>query len=542
MICTHHTLRALTGSCHVCESNVPVSGTLLSLVSPTAQIKATGDAATIELSKRRLSHFLRAGWHVLEPNTPLEWHWHIECMCDHVQWMLEQWMGRRPQTTHNLVINVPPGSLKSRILSVYAPAWMWLPENCPSWGLLALSSIPSVAQRDARNTRELITSEWYRQSFNIQWDIRPDQDAIGDFGTTAGGSRQSQGLNAGVTGTRKDALFIDDPNDVKDISETKLNQVWGNWYAARNRLNDLRRAVRIGIQQRTHELDWTGRVLEKGDWEHLCIPMDYLPPDYVDSDGNVVKCACGKVHCDTTLGKNDPRIELGEVLHSVRNTPKVLKAEKLALGSLGTAGQLNQRPSTLGGNLFKLKHWRYFEKLPQDKKGNLHIDTCILTCDLQFKKEGTSRSAYIVLASKGARRFVIDVIAEKMGITESIATIKELYAKHKTPHGAPLIQKILIEDKANGPAVMDMLEGVLPGVVASQPNGDKMSRANAVLPQVEAGNVALLEGEPWHDEFKGECAGFPNATYDDIVDALSQGLIDLTDLTGLALARALCQY
>lgn len=488
-----------------------------------SEIAERGHKAKVERCKRSLYKFLIEGWHVLEPSVKLETHWHIKALCDHVQWMYEQWAGVREQTTQNLVINVPPGTLKSRIVSVYGPAWAWL--HWPGMSMLCLSSTPEVARRDADYNKELIESDWYRATFDIGWEIRHDANASGKFKTTAGGLRQSQGLNAKVTGVRCDVIIVDDPNDIKDISEVKLVAVARNWIAARNRMNDLRRGFRIIIQQRTHELDLTGVVLPKGNWEHLCIPMEYTE----------AICACGTKDCDTTLGKGDPRTEPGEVLQPERNTPEVLAGELAGLGSLDYAGQMNQRPTPEGGAMFKLDDWRYFDYLPRDKnrrvletgKGLMSVD-----CTFGEGKKGEKkrdRVAIVVIFPMGkVRRYVYPVLAKRMGIKDTIKAIKAIYEEfvdEKT--GAYMISKIAVEAKANGEAVIELLEDELPGVVPFVPKGDKVSRANACLPTVEAGNILVHRDGPFSEEFVNELAAFPNGAHDDFVDAFTQGITEM---------------
>lgn len=529
------------GACFICDDTPTVHRTVVT--SPTDQIREAGRRAGVERAKRSLAQFIQKAWHVLEPNTPLEWSWHIQCQADHIQWMLEQWMGRKENVCSDLIINVPPGSLKSLTLSVFAPAWMWLPCNAPHWSLMALSGSLDVVMRDARKMRRLITSDWYKESFNIPWQVSPDQNALTDFANTMGGVRHSQTSNSAVTGQRMDAVFNDDPNDVKDTSKLKLKQAQVSWKAAGNRLNDMRVAKRIIIQQRTHELDLSGIMLaQKAELEktsnekvtsiqHLCIPMEFTES----------KCACGSLCCDTTLGKNDPRKLDGEVLHPERNTPEVLKAEKLRLGSLGTAGQLMQRPTPEGGEMFKLEYWRYFDKLPVDRRGYPLWEMCLLSCDEQTKITGTSKTAHVVVASKGALRYIVDVVNRKMDILDSVADIQRLNEKWRHPlTGQPMINKFVIENKANGPAVMSMLSNKLPGMIDCNPDGDKESRARAMLPAVEAGNVLLWRDAPWIDEYKAQFAAFPNGAYDDIIDAVSQALLMMMTSSGLARTRMMC--
>lgn len=574
MTCNHDILRQAhpQGLCVLCdtqapESVVPVSGKSPSGASPCFDFEAltaNAKAARIELSKRHLSEFVRNAWHVLEPNTPLEWSWHIEAIADHVQWMLEQWMGRRPHTVENLVCNVPPGSMKSLILNVFAPAWMWLPCNAPHWDLLTISGSDSIVIRDADKTRDLIKSSWYQGSFLNDpqspgyWQIRHDRDATKSFKNTLGGWRKSQTQAAKVTGDRFDAIFLDDPNDIKDISAVKLKHVERTWYAAGNRLNDMRRAIRIVIQQRTNEGDLTGVIMEERKrkrltnaklTEHLCIPMEYLPPGYVNSEGEKLKCACGDEICDTTLGKKDPRTEIGEVLHPERNTGEVIASEKVRLGSLGTAGQLNQRPAPLAGGMFKREFWGVYDEIPRDRRGYRLTEEITMSVDSTFggvnaqtgDAQGSSRVAIIVAAKLGAKRYIMDVVYGKFSYPETKKKIKALYEKWIDPLTKEyMITKTIIENKGNGPALLADLGGDIPGMVADNPNTDKMSRANTVLPQCEAGNVLLLRDAPWVEEFKHELGVFPNGKFDDIVDALTQVLIAWMVSTGLARTRRLC--
>src|SRR5688572_27763296 len=129
--------------------------------TPTRQIPATliptPSEARAELARRRLASFFRESWPVLEPSTTLDWNWHLEALCDHVQAVLDDWRKVRRDPTHeqrikNLAINISPGCSKSRVLSVCAVAWQWLHE--PSWRVICLSANPRVAMRDSQYCRE----------------------------------------------------------------------------------------------------------------------------------------------------------------------------------------------------------------------------------------------------------------------------------------------------------------------------------------------------------------------------------------------------
>jgi hypothetical protein len=193
----------------------------------------------------RLSEFCKDAWHALHPTTRLEWSWHHDALCDHLQWALEGWMRTQSDVTYRqavrwIIYNIPPGTLKTEILMVFAPAWMWM--RWPSWRVLCLSSNPKVALQSAVDSRRVILSSWYQQTFQPTWSLREDQNAKGDFGTTAGGQRLSHGMTAQVVGEHADAILLDDPNDPKSAnSKSEREEVCRAWDdAIQNRVTDER--------------------------------------------------------------------------------------------------------------------------------------------------------------------------------------------------------------------------------------------------------------------------------------------------------------
>jgi predicted phage terminase large subunit-like protein len=510
----------------------------------------TGIRAT--RARRRLSDFIRYAWHVLEPGVELEWNWHIDALADHIQWVLENWMRKQRDRSYemevqNLLINIPPGTMKSRIVMVCAHAWMWI--HCPSWRLIALSANPEVAQRDARYTRDLITSEWYQTWFRPTWTIKEDQDAVSNFANTAGGSRQSKGITAQIVGQRADALFVDDPQDPKEAhSEAARRAVITAWDSAiENRVNDLRSSVRIGVMQRLHEADWSAHVLGQGKWHHLCLPLEFethrhcrtaMPVD-AKNRYRARLTASGELEGDDRvgplLGWADPRVTDGEILHRARFTPQVVLEQK-AKGSLYYAGQQQQRPAPMEGGIFKRRYWKFFRLIgePAGPHGRPHgclteselaarevdpkrFDWISVTVDATFGKSANADNVgLLVIAGIKADRFVLFDGSKKMDILETIAAIKRMRSFW------PSARKTLIEKKANGDAILTILGPELPGLIPVEPEGGKVARANAMQPSVESGNWYLLEGAAWLDDLVDEFATFPNGAHDDRVDGCSQ--------------------
>lgn len=529
--------------------------------SPPPKAMTAADRAKLakricaEVCRRSLSEFVRRGWHVLEPGVALEWNWHIQALCDHVQWMLEGWLRVNGHRTHptwqrraaafvqNLVINVPPGTLKSRILMVFAPAWMWL--HCPTWTVCATSGNPDNVTRDSDAHRDLVTSAWYRETFEIKWSIRDDIDAKAKWSNTAGGSRVSRGLISKFTGIHVDAIFLDDPDDAHEVySEAARKRVHSKWTKAiKNRVNSTAKSIRIAIQQRVHEDDWTAAIALKQlwhptkrplGWAWLCLAMELgkgpeVPDDYAGSPWGWV----------------DPRTSPGEVLHPSRFPPEVLADELESHGPHGYEAQYNQNPSALAGGMWETAWWRFWRpesgdvdtkrppgcvsatdvparKIPCDASGVPVFQWWAISVDCSFKETADgSRVSIGVWGGIGVDRFLVHDSTKPRGFT---ATLDDLRAIKKA---YPKAGKIYIEDKANGPAVIDTLKKEMTGIIEIEPDGGKESRAFACEPAIASGHVYLLEGAGWLKEYVHEVSAFPNGKWDDRVDMTSQ-LLNVT--------------
>ncbi len=445
---------------------------------------------------------------------------------------------RPAQRIQNLLFNVVPGSAKSRILAVYTPAWAWL--HWPEWRALFLSANPDVAQRDSVYCREVIESDWYQSWFLPDWQLADDQNAKNFYRNTRGGLRRAKGFLAKITGDRYDALFVDDPNDPEEAhSETIRTSVNTRWRSTiYNRVNDLRTSLRIGIQQRVHEDDWSNTFLQDGNCEHVCIPMEF-EPQRLDAEAD-------RIPRVTSIGWSDPRKEEGELLFPERFPQDVVAFEKKRLGSYGYAGQHQQRPAPAGGGMLKRHWWRFwipagatqpngqpiptvrvkmedgsFWECPQVELPS-DLEEVAQSWDMAFKD--TAASAYVVgqvWARKLADRFLLDEDRKKRDFPSTLKAVIDLSEKW------PQARLKLVEDKANGPAIMQTLHSNVSGLVPVEPDGTKEARCAAVSPEIESGNVYLPHPSlfPWVEGFMGECGVFPNGTYKDRVDTMTQMLI-----------------
>lgn len=527
--CPHQLIRALNdGHCILCDGPLPLSiDEELELLeeeekeaaAELAQLDA--DAASLELSE-----FVRQGWHVLEPYE-LEWNWHHEALCRNVQGMLEEWLKRKDDRSyvmrfHKLCINICPSSLKSRIIMVFAPAWIWL--RCPTFAWLCVSANPANVTRDADACRDLITSKWYRETFNVTWTIREDINSKAKFKTTAGGERINRGLIAKFTGIHVDGILIDDPDDAKDVhSDAARKERSGKIEAISSRLNDKRHYIMIITQQRVHVDDCTGELLSRGgDMLQASYPVLYS----------------SRLRRDSPFF-TDPRSVDGENMHAERFTLKVLAEARVELGTHGFEAQYNQNPAPLDGGMFGRGWFRYFRihgkevglfsrpkdtntddavVLEVDANGRPKLDWLAISVDATFGgiKETNSAVGLLVVGGRGPKRYVFMDRTKQRTYIDTKKAIRQLLQDY------PAALSVLIEKKANGAAIIEELSAEFSGLIGLEANEHYISRAYAMSPAIESGSIFLLDGEQWLEEFVGEICLFPNGTHDDRVDALSQ--------------------
>ncbi len=459
----------------------------------------TLEAVNAVLMKKSLADFVKGAWHVIEPVTPLVWNWHVQVMCDHVQALLEDRLGKQ-----NLAIAVPPGSMKSTVVSVCAPAWKWL--HNAGWRATFAAGNDDVAERDSGKCRDVLNSDWYRTTFRPQWVFAKDQNAKMKYRNSMTGFRTATTTKAGITGTRPNDLFVDDPLDVRvAYQEVAREDVIKWWRAAGNRLADMTTGHRCIIMQRLHEEDLIGYILdtEPDEWELLTIPQEWEE----------------RLRITTSLGWTDPRTEEGELLFPKRFPERVLVGERTRLGSSGYQGQHQQRPSALEGELFKRGHAQFIcpSLIPQSA-----MHQTAISWDTAVKEKETNDWSVSLVGTEFDRGVLI---REEIRIKTGYPGLREatmLQAQRIRPSA------LLIEDKQSGQQLIQELNAStsLP-IIAVQPVIDKVARAWALVPYWESNRVFFPcdengVPEPWVEPFLAELHSFPKAAHDDRVDAFTQ--------------------
>lgn len=489
-----------------------------------------------EQARRNFRDYVPQAWHTIEPATEYRHNWHIDAVADHLQAVARGQILR-------LLINVAPRTLKSIEVGQMFPTWDWI--DTPSRRFIGGAYKGSLSMRDAVASRRIIDSPWYQGNWGclcgplgvphkVTEDGTPlckafrwqgDQNAKTLYENDRGGRRQAVSMVPGPLGEGADILMADDPNNPEEIGNLsafeKVIEAWNQVWLGR--LNDPKKGAIIVVMQRRHEKDLSGHVLEEGGYVHLCIPTEYENPPRVSV---------------TVIGWVDPRTEPGELMQPDRVGPIEVIAKKKR-GAFIWASQEQQRPAPAEGLIFKTKHWRFWyptgttppdpwrTSMP-DGSSHLHqqmelpvrFDAELDSWDMAFKDEKTS--SYVVgqaWARLQAMKFLLEQERDKMTFTESVQAVVRL--RNRRPHST-----VLIEDKANGPAIIDVVKKHVERVIAIQPDGSKEARAHAVTDDCEAGDVYLPHPAlfPWVQEYILELAQFPKGEYNDQVDATTQAL------------------
>ena len=402
-----------------------------------------------------------------------------------------------------LIISMPPQEGKSQRASRRCPTWL-LVRN-PDIRIALASYEHGVARRWGRTVRNDITAHP-----ELGLTVRKDTKAAHEWQLDSSeGGMYCVGVGGALTGRPVDFMIIDDPvkGPKEADSPVMRDAVWDWWESvASTRLAP--GAPVVLIMTRWHEDDLAGRLIrdEPGVWKVLNIPAlaDHRP-EYGETD---------------PLGR-DP----GEYMLSARGrTTEQWERIRTERGSRVWSALYQGRPSPGEGLIFNRDWWRYYST-PQwieDDEGAriaLTFDEVVMSWDMTFKD--TDSADFVVgqvWGRRGADAYLLDQVRGRMSFVETCVRVRSLAARWPDAHAK------LVEDKANGPAVISSLGRSVPGIIAVQPEGSKEARASAISPFVEAGNVYLPSFAPWVGELVDECASFPLSTNDDQVDALSQAL------------------
>lgn len=457
------------------------------------------------LATKTLYHFVRQTWRNVETKKFVS-NWHIEMICEYMEAVAKRQVKR-------LIINMPPRHMKSLGVSVFYCPWLWLRD--PGHQFLYASYAQPLAIRDSVKSRRVIQGYRYKELLE---STHPDLVLTGDqntkirFENNYMGYRLATSVDGSLTGEGGDTIIVDDPHNVREGESLAARLACLNWWdeAMSTRLNDPKTGAYVIVQQRVHENDLTGHIMEKEakDWEHCVLPARFEHPSRIRS----------------TIGFFDPRTKEGQPLWPSRFGDDELKSLEQSLGTYASAGQLQQRPAPREGGMFKPADFQ----IVQAYNCTL-VEKAVRYWDKAGTEGGGARTAGVLILKmkynwndKEATKFLIaDVVKGQWSALTREKQIKQV-ADMDGELPFPVTTWVEQEPGSGGKESAENTVRQLAGhnIFSERVTGDKGTRAEPLAAQAEGGNVFMLQGH-WNAAYVAELGMFPAGKFKDQVDASS---------------------
>lgn len=393
-----------------------------------------------------------------------------------------------------LAISTPPQHGKSQSITETLPSWYL--GNYPNNRVIEVSYNEDFAIKFGRANKRKI-AEYGDDIFGIRVAKDSNRAVEFDIADHAGGMI-SRGILTGITGQKANLIIIDDPikNRTEAYSKSRREQIYNEW------LMSIKSRIWAGgkvivIMTRWHEDDLVGRLLkEEENIKLLAFPCE------CESENDLLGRKIGDALCPE-IGKGNAWLQ------------EFKKSFTTQEGLMTWNALYQNRPTAMEGNIIGRDWWSYYDSEAEMP----HIHTWVMSVDASFKDEEQSDFVAIQIWGKtGANIYLIDAVKKHLNFPDTIMEIRRLRGMY------PECKTTLIEDRANGSAIITMLRREMFGIIPVQPIGSKMARVQAILGAIESGNVYLPKNKRFTADFVEECSAFPNAAHDDQVDAMSQAL------------------
>lgn len=437
---------------------------------------------------RSLRTYFAEAWHVNEPTAKYVPNWHIDAIAEHLEAVTAGDIKR-------LLINVPPGAMKSLSASVMWPSWEWGPMGMSSMRYLTTSFMDKPVKRDTRKMRKIVTSEWYQEL----WPMGMPRLAEMSFENEFTGSREGVAFGS-LTSQRGDRLIIDDPHSTETAeSDTERANTSRKFReGALSRLNDEENSAIIVIMQRLHQDDISGVIEQYGmGFDRLIIPMEF------EADRRFY----------TSIGWTDPRKEDGELMFPERFSRELMESKKRDQGEYVIAGQYQQRPAPREGGMFKVDKIQMVDYAPQGGREVRGWDLA------GTRKKKSPFTAGLKMKIVDGVIYITDAKRDRKEVQEMEPWVETICRND----GRDIFQDLPQDPGVGGKALKASFAKRLHGLefsITTEP-GDKVTRSIPLANQVDAGNVRMVRGD-WNKPLIDEMRNFPGANIKDQVDALSR--------------------
>jgi predicted phage terminase large subunit-like protein len=439
--------------------------------------------------------FVHQAFKVVYSGRCLEPSWHVDVVCGHLQAIAE---GRRPR---KLVLNMPPRSLKTFLVSVCYPAWLLL--RTPTLEIVVASYADEFSRKPARQFRTLMESPLMNRLSRGALAI-PLKSTENEYETPQSGGRFATSVGGTLTGRGADFLIIDDPMKADDAHSEAARRSVDDWFntAAHSRRNRPGSSVMIVCMQRLHMADLAGSLLEKG-WPGLAFPA----------------IADARTEYDNGTGTIHVR-EAGMLLQPQRDSLEELEATRRQIGTYNYTAQYQQNPAPAEGNIVRREWLRQYNELPAlDSFKHVYV-----ACDPAGKDgEKNDYTALVVAGVEDRDLYVLEVTRGHWDCLEIKRRIEALATNWRAT-------QIIIETTGLGEAVrQEIARENHHDSLGVQPKLDKITRLQRTIARFEGGHIHLPADASWLPEFEAELLGFPGVRYDDQVDATILILEDLAE-------------
>ncbi|MCK4824047.1 hypothetical protein KA005_50305, partial [bacterium] len=409
--------------------------------------------------------FFRDAWKVIEPQTPLIESWHMKYLSEQLESVLYRVMNKLTRK-NDLVINVPPATTKSTLITILFPVWCWI--HAPHLKFITVSHDASLANSHAIKSRDVIQSEWFQDLFGHIFRLKIDVNKISEYATDKGGLRVAAGMQSIPIGKHADIFICDDPtNPLKATSlkeMKKVNMIWDR--SVSTRMTNPEVSVKIIVMQRLAIIDLSGHCLRKpgNRYRSICMPAkkrgNISPPKLVEM-----------------YDKH------GGLLAPERLSRKILEDFKEELGTNAYTGQYDQEPVPDGGTLMKsgwiqIRTLKWLEDLAFEEDQDIIWHMWI---DGAYTEEVTNDPTGIFIGCRvGPYLFIRFAEWVWMELPELIKHVPELTKINEFGNES----KIFVEPKASGLSAAQMLRRhtQLNVIIDKPPRDDKTVRFKACLP------------------------------------------------------------
>ena len=497
--------------------------------------------------------FVKAAWEHFDP-APFQDNWHLRDLCRHMEQVARG-------TIKRFLINVPPRTAKSNIISICYPAWVWAqrtkgPQSGPQVSFFYASYAEALALEHSLKCRRLVESRWYQKHWGRRFKLVSDRNTKGHFENDKGGYRMASSVDARATGWGAMCVFADDPHLVKEAESEEVRGGVVRWWneTIPSRLNDRKTGVLGVVMQRVHEADVAGDIIFKeeqlrklslpGNYVHFCVPMTYIPVKHVNAwDNGIIRTFVDDEIAsipEEAIFWEDPRKEDGELLWPARYPTSEVDKLEHEIGEYAFACQYLQRPAPRGGGIIKKDWWQLWDDESAAENGAAPgtyppFEYLLASLDTAYtEKEENDPSALSIWGmwrDKNGNPQIMLVIcwAERLQIHNLVLRVGAECKRFK-------VDKLLVEDKAAGHSVAQELNRLFSAfdfsVELINPRSgfikspDKVARLQTVA-HLFAEGLVWAPDKTWADEMINQVAAIPRAAHDDLADSMSQALIYL---------------